>query len=74
MKKLKLKLDGIKNMLTREQMQKISGAYGFVWLCYDREGLESFIEADTCCQAQAIVDADFSTYGYTNCGCGICDD
>jgi len=27
MKKLKLKLDGIKEMLTKEQMKKISGGY-----------------------------------------------
>ncbi|HTH83003.1 MAG TPA: hypothetical protein VL490_08715 [Mucilaginibacter sp.] len=27
MKKLKLKLDGIKDMLTKEQMKKISGGY-----------------------------------------------
>jgi len=45
MKKLKLKLDGIKEMLTKEQMKKISGGYGSccvddcptgtLWLCYD---------------------------------------
>ena len=28
MKKLQLKLDSIKNMLTKEQMKKISGGYG----------------------------------------------
>jgi hypothetical protein len=28
MKKLKLKLDGIKEMLSKEQMQKINGGYG----------------------------------------------
>jgi hypothetical protein len=45
MKKLKLKLDGIKEMLTKEQMKKISGGYssccvddcpsGQYRLCYD---------------------------------------
>jgi len=38
MKKLKLKLDGIKEMLTKEQMRKISGGYlsgNCTLSCYD---------------------------------------
>ena len=33
MKKLKLKLDGIKEMLSRDQMKKVSGGYGSTYTC-----------------------------------------
>jgi hypothetical protein len=44
MKKLKLKLDGMKEMLTKEQMKKISGGYG-----PPNECLSTCTGDETCC-------------------------
>jgi len=52
MKKLKLKLDGIKDMLTKEQMKKISGGYyicGSLCACYcDQQFLGCYTDNNIC--------------------------
>ncbi|MDB5116364.1 MAG: hypothetical protein JWQ79_1856 [Mucilaginibacter sp.] len=59
MKKLKLKLDGIKEMLTKEQMKKISGGYdyGGCFNCFIVYSVACGSGDDmfTCCDPQGCV-------------------
>lgn len=62
MKKLNLKLGGIKEMLTREQMKKVVGGYNpncagvegaYTWYCCGANGSYTTIGTMTCEQASA---------------------
>ncbi|MDB5116379.1 MAG: hypothetical protein JWQ79_1871 [Mucilaginibacter sp.] len=71
MKKLKLKLDGIKEMLTKEQMKKISGGYD--QHCYHCEIVYSLGCSDEgesgydCCESDYGVCLDLATQFCNGC-------
>jgi hypothetical protein len=68
MKKLKLKLDGVKDMLSKEQMRKISGGYGpidqcisLTWYCHN-EYYCSYLGSGYTCEELAQDSSECSGY------------
>lgn len=76
MKKIKLKLDG-REMLSKEQMKKISGGYSYLCCAI---GVYPFycvsVAADNCCSAQGICDfvaySNAETNNFPNGGDVVC--